>query len=235
MKTAAPQPSQRSNPVGAAHCRPILGIDPGLQRTGYAVLVPSAHGDGQRVVEAGVIRLDPRQPIECRLVELERSLDQLIRAHHQAVMACEQLYAHYKHPRTAIIMAHARGVILALAARRGLDLIHVAATHVKKHLTGSGRAGKAQIQRAVAATLNLPRIPEPNDVADAMAVALCGLRMQREAEQSSVESPCPTNRSVGPPRPTTTEINPAPGSICSRRRTGGRGSCRAAAGTGGSS
>lgn len=181
----------------------MLGIDPGLQRTGYAILAGPPQRETCSLVEAGVIRLDPRQTLEHRLVELEDSLDQLICKHQPTVIACEQLYAHYKHPRTAIIMAHARGVILALAARRGLEIVHVAATHVKKHLTGSGRAGKAQIQRAVAATLNLPQIPEPNDVADALAVALCGLRM------------CAAERSAGPPRPTTN----AAGSPCQTPRT----------------
>jgi crossover junction endodeoxyribonuclease RuvC len=178
MGTAAAKQNARPTSTPVRRPGPVLGIDPGLQRTGYAILFAPVHGDACSVIEAGVIRLDPRQAIECRLVELESSLAQLISTHRPTVLACEQLYAHYKHPRTAIIMAHARGVILALAARRGLHIVHVAATHVKKHLTGSGRAGKAQIQRAVAATLNLPEIPEPDDVADALAVALCGLRMQ---------------------------------------------------------
>jgi crossover junction endodeoxyribonuclease RuvC len=76
-------------------------------------------------------------------------------------------------------MGHARGVILALAARRAIGVIHIASTHVKKFLTGSGHAGKAQIQRAVATTLGLPRLPEPHDVADAIAIALCGQYMRR--------------------------------------------------------
>jgi crossover junction endodeoxyribonuclease RuvC len=156
----------------------ILGIDPGLQGTGYAIVTAGGTIDDCRIVEAGVIRLNPRQSIEQRLVELERSLDELIAAHRPTVLACEQLYAHYKHPRTAILMAHARGVVLAVAARRGLAVLSVAATHVKKLLTGNGHAGKAQIQRAIAATLRLPEIPEPHDVADALAIALCGLRMR---------------------------------------------------------
>ena len=102
----------------------------------------------------------------------------MIQTHHPLVLACEELYAHYKHPRTAILMAHARGVILALAARSGLEILSVAATNVKKLLTGSGHAGKRQVQLAVTATLHLPMIPEPNDVADAIAIALCGLRLR---------------------------------------------------------
>lgn len=153
---------------------PLLGIDPGLRRTGYAVLGVSAAGDRCRVIEAGVVRLEAGQAIEQRLAELDRSLAALLEAHRPDVLVCEQLYAHYKHPRTAILMAHARGVILALAARHGLSVISVGATQVKKYLTGSGRAGKCQIQRAIAATLRLPRLPQPHDVADALAVALCG-------------------------------------------------------------
>jgi crossover junction endodeoxyribonuclease RuvC len=74
-------------------------------------------------------------------------------------------------------MAHARGVILWLAARAGLQILPVAATNVKKLLTGSGRASKQQVQLAVTHTLNLPQVPEPNDVADAIAIGLTGLAL----------------------------------------------------------
>jgi len=178
MKSGAKRSRSRTAEKRARCIGPILGIDPGLQRTGYGLVIASEGTDECRVVEAGVVRLSPRRPLEERLVELERSLDELIQVHRPNVLACEQLYAHYRHPRTAIIMAHARGVILALAARRGLTVVNIAATQVKKLLTGSGRAGKAQVQRAVAATLHLPRIPEPHDVADALAVALCGLHIR---------------------------------------------------------
>lgn len=187
MEMVAKHPGTRPRRACPARSGPILGIDPGLQRTGYGVVSAAPRADECQLVEAGVVRLNPRQPLEQRLVELERSLDQLIDTHRPSVLACEQLYAHYRHPRTAIIMAHGRGVILALAARRGLAIVNVAATHVKKHLTGSGRAGKAQVQRAVAAALHLPYVPEPHDVADALAVAICGLRM-RNAEQRRDEA-----------------------------------------------
>jgi crossover junction endodeoxyribonuclease RuvC len=178
MKIGVKRSRRRAAARRASRLGPILGIDPGLQRTGYGLVTALEGVDQYRVLEAGVVRLNPRQPIEERLVELERGLDELIEVHHPGVLACEQLYAHYRHPRTAIIMAHARGVILALAARRGLTVVNVAATQVKKLLTGSGRAGKAQIQRAVAAVLHLPHVPEPHDVADALAVALCGLHIR---------------------------------------------------------
>jgi crossover junction endodeoxyribonuclease RuvC len=151
----------------------VLGIDPGLIRTGFAFLRRAS--DAFHVVDAGVIRLRPRQSIESRLVELEQCLDALIATHRPFLLACEELYAHYRHPRTAILMGHARGVILSLAGRRGVTVLPVSATHVKKTLTGNGHAGKAQIQRAIAAILRLARMPGPADVADALAIAMCGM------------------------------------------------------------
>jgi len=145
------------------------------------VMAPANNRPDGCLIEAGLIRLDPKQPLEMRLHRLDQHLGELIDLTHPTTLACEELYSHYRHPRTAILMGHARGVILAIAARRGLDVINVAATHAKKMLTGNGHASKAQIQRAIAATLRLAAIPEPSDVADAMAIALCGLRMRNAA------------------------------------------------------
>jgi len=170
-----------ANPRHAGPLGVLLGIDPGLQRTGFAILTCGPGGRDPKLVEAGLIRLPRQTSLASRLVELETNLDNLIGEHHPDTLACEELYAHYRHPRTAILMAHARGVILALAARKNLEIVSVAATNVKKLLTGSGRASKRQIQLAVAATLHLPAVPEPNDVADAIAIALCGLRLRAAA------------------------------------------------------
>jgi crossover junction endodeoxyribonuclease RuvC len=90
-----------------------------------------------------------------------------------AVMVVEQLFAHYDHPRTAILMAHARGVILLAAAQRDVPVHSYNATRIKKTITGNGRASKEQVQRTVQRELGLPQLPEPPDVADALAVALC--------------------------------------------------------------
>ena len=73
-----------------------------------------------------------------------------------SVMALEQLYSHYQRPRTAILMGHARGVICLAAAEAGIPVVHYSATQVKKILTGAGRAGKAQVQRAIQRELGLP-------------------------------------------------------------------------------
>lgn len=155
----------------------IIGVDPGLLRTGYAIIESGSIGGDGRLVEAGVIRLTPRTPIEDRLFELSGNLSQILLEHRPGLLVCEQLYAHYKHPRTAILMGHARGVILELAARNSVGVVHIASTHVKRVLTGNGHAGKVQMQRAVATALRLSRLPEPHDVADAIAIAVCGVRM----------------------------------------------------------
>src|SRR3954470_1865295 len=149
----------------------ILGIDPGLRLTGYGVvdwklLRPA-------LIDGGVIRLNDKTSIPERLVELERELDQLLDEHKPDVCAIEQLYAHYNHPRTAILMGHARGVIMLVAARRGATVEQYAATRIKQSLTGHGHASKQQMQRAIQSIWNLKSAPEPPDVADALAVALC--------------------------------------------------------------
>ncbi len=149
----------------------ILGIDPGLQLTGYGVIeIDSAR---PRLIDGGVIRLKPRDTIADRLVELEIELEKLFDEFDPDICAVEQLYAHYKHPRTAILMGHARGVIMLVAQRRGARVEEFAANRIKQSLTGHGHASKHQMQRAIQSLWNLKRIPEPADVADALAVAVC--------------------------------------------------------------
>jgi crossover junction endodeoxyribonuclease RuvC len=149
----------------------IIGIDPGLQITGYGVIDYQAARP--RLIDGGIIRLQPRTSIADRLVELETELDSLLRDHEPDVCAIEQLYSHYAHPRTAILMGHARGVILLVARRNGARVEEFSANRIKQSLTGHGHAGKTQVQRAIQVQWNLRKAPEPADVADALAVALC--------------------------------------------------------------
>ncbi len=149
----------------------ILGIDPGLRVTGYGVV--DYHPLRPALIDGGIIRLTEKLPIPDRLVELERELEELIEEHRPAVCAIEQLYSHYNHPRTAILMAHARGVIILVARRKGISVEQFAANRIKQSLTGHGHAAKTQMQRAVMALFKLPQPPEPADVADALAIALC--------------------------------------------------------------
>lgn len=149
----------------------ILGIDPGLRLTGYGVI--DYRPFRPILVDGGVIRLKPKAPLADRLVELETELESLLEEHKPQVVAVEQLYSHYAHPRTAILMGHARGVILLAARKRGMRCEQFAANRIKQSLTGHGHASKTQMQRSVQALWHLPQPPEPADVADALAIALC--------------------------------------------------------------
>ncbi len=155
----------------------ILGIDPGLRITGYACIegFPSPS-----IVEAGVFRLtragEPLPTITQRLMELDADFrNLLVRTQPQAV-AVEGLFSHYQHPATAIIMGHARGVILLAAQQAGLKLLELKPAMVKKSCTGFGQADKGQMQRAVQSHFSLPELPTPPDLADALAIALCGVQ-----------------------------------------------------------
>jgi crossover junction endodeoxyribonuclease RuvC len=154
--------------------RRVLGVDPGLNVTGYAIV--EASPVGPLVREAGIIRPTTGRStadLAQRLVSLYTGIEEVIAQFHPEVVVVEQLYAHYEHPRTAILMAHARGVILLAAGQHKLPVISYAATRIKKTITGHGRATKEQMQRTMQQELNLARLPEPPDVADALAAALC--------------------------------------------------------------
>ena len=149
----------------------ILGIDPGLQVCGYAVI--KAELLRTVLLEAGVFRTDGKKDLGRRLNQLAEDMRQVLEKFRPGVVAMEQLYSHYQHPRTAILIGHARGVLLQQAAAMNADSYSFSATRIKKALTGNGRAGKAQMQRAIQSMLRLPKLPEPPDVADAIAAALC--------------------------------------------------------------
>ncbi len=156
----------------------VVGIDPGLNVTGYAVVEPGQ--GGACVLEAGVIRGGSAEVrMGLRLDTIYEGVLEVLDAFHPASLALEQVHSHVKHPRTAILMAHARGVIMLAAARRGVPVVGYAAARIKKCLTGSGRAPKEQMQHAIRTELRLDRLPEPHDVADACAVALCHLQIER--------------------------------------------------------
>lgn len=156
----------------------VLGIDPGLNLTGYACLESSDDpGEPPIIIEAGVFRLGKGRPtLSKRLAELDEDFRALLDRTKPQVVAVEALFAHYKHPATAIVMGHARGVLLLAIERSGLSLLEFKPNAVKKSLTGNGHADKAQMQRAVQIEFSLAEPPKPPDVADAIAIALCACR-----------------------------------------------------------
>lgn len=157
----------------------ILGIDPGLNLTGYGCVdLPDDSGMlcEPVLVEAGVFRLKSGTPMADRLLQLHEDLCQVLDELKPQHMVVEQLYSHYKHVRTSILMGHARGVVLLAGQSRDVTLAELAATEVKKAVTGNGHASKQQMQLAVMQQCDLPELPSPPDVADAIAIALCAAR-----------------------------------------------------------
>ncbi|MDR0870097.1 MAG: crossover junction endodeoxyribonuclease RuvC [Planctomycetaceae bacterium] len=148
----------------------IIGIDPGLNTTGYGVIDVS--GRKVRLTEAGIVR-STSDELPVKIKEIYDGIREVLEAFSPGVMAMEQLYTRYDRPTTAILMGHARGCICLAAAQSGIEVVSYAATKIKKMLTGNGRAAKDQMQRAVQLEFGLTQYPEPPDVADALAAALC--------------------------------------------------------------
>ena len=149
----------------------LLGIDPGLQVCGYACMETAE--DKERLIEAGVLRTGNGSAIEVKLNRIAEDTESLLKKFRPQVVAVEELYSHYAHPKTAILMGHARGVILQKCAEAAIEVKSFSATRIKKSITGNGRASKGQVQRTIQTILSLPALPEPNDVADAIAAAMC--------------------------------------------------------------
>ncbi len=149
-------------------------MDPGFATTGYGVIRISAERPSDvEVVEAGVIRSKKELSLPLRLCEVYRQVVELIREFSPDDMAVEDAYSLGVFPRSAILIGHVRGVILLAAAEKKLEVAHYFPLQVKKALLGDGHATKSQVQKMIQRTLGLPRPPQPDDVADALAVALC--------------------------------------------------------------
>lgn len=151
------------------HC--VLGVDPGLNRTGYAILERSKGGPVLR--EGGVLRSTAGLTLAERITEIGNGLREVIAEFQPQVLAIEQVFSSAQFPKTAILMAHARGAILYAASDAKLPVVDYAPREIKRLLTGSGKASKEQVQHAIRNELGLDQLLEPNDVADAFAVALC--------------------------------------------------------------
>ena len=149
----------------------VLGVDPGLTRCGYAVLAPASAGTCE-VLSLGVIRTSTTDDLARRLGILQHEIEALIDDFSPTSVAVERVFFQ-ANVRTAMSVGQASGVILASAARRGLDVAMYTPTQVKSSVAGDGSASKAQIQKMVQMRLRLPRPPSPADAADAAAIALC--------------------------------------------------------------
>jgi len=154
----------------------ILGIDPGLRVTGYGVIEFSA--GKTRVIEAGVVAPKNGAALETRLRELHEGITQVVNSTHPDVIVIEELYTTYRNPVTAIMMGHARGVLCLAGAEAAIPVRTLAHSLVKRALVGSGAGRKEQVNRMVAQLLGFRRPLEPDDVSDALALALayCNIR-----------------------------------------------------------
>jgi crossover junction endodeoxyribonuclease RuvC len=148
----------------------ILGIDPGLRTTGYGVI--DVNSGRARLVEAGIVKPHTAQSLEQRLRELHEGISAVVAATRPHAIVIEELYTTYKNPMTAIMMGHARGVLCLAGAQHGVPVHTLAHSLVKRALVGSGAARKEQVNKMVTHLLGLRRNPSPNDVSDALALAL---------------------------------------------------------------
>jgi crossover junction endodeoxyribonuclease RuvC len=154
----------------------ILGIDPGTASLGYGVVERT--GQRLRVVDYGVITTSSLETLPNRLESIYGCLTELIELHNPAIVAVERLFF-TKNVQTAFAVGQARGVVLLAAALRDIDVREATPNEVKVATAGHGSAAKEQVQRMVQAILGLPEIPEPDDAADALAIAICIAHRER--------------------------------------------------------
>jgi crossover junction endodeoxyribonuclease RuvC len=150
-----------------------MGVDPGLVHTGFGVLEDGP--GGLTVVEAGVISTPPGQPLEARLNAIHGAIHRILEARAPGLLVVEDLYTEYRFPRTALLMAHARGVICLAARQLGVAVMPLSPSEVKRAVTGNGAAGKVQVQRGLQTLLGLRELPRPSHVADAIGLAVTGM------------------------------------------------------------
>lgn len=148
----------------------ILGIDPGLRVTGYGVIDVTA--GRPRLVEAGVVAPKIGGTLERRLRELHEGISAVVTATRPHAIVIEELYTTYKNPLTAIMMGHARGVLCLAGGQHDIPVHTLAHSLVKRALIGNGAARKDQVNQMVTQLLGLRRRPHPNDVSDALALAI---------------------------------------------------------------
>jgi crossover junction endodeoxyribonuclease RuvC len=148
----------------------VLGVDPGLRTTGYGII--EIISGRARLIEAGVISPNPKAPLETRLAELHAGMDEIVRTLRPDCMVVEELWTAYKNPSTAVLMGHARGVLCLAGGANGVAVRTLAHALVKRALVGNGNARKEQVKKMVVHLLGLKRLPQPDDVSDALALAV---------------------------------------------------------------
>ncbi len=164
----------------------ILGIDPGIEKTGYGMISVDPRCGAIRLREAGILRTRKKDSLPKRLLTLFSECKKLIKELSPQVLSIEDLYTNYRFPRTATIMGHARGVILLAACEEGVEVVTYTPARIKKSLTGYGRASKKQMALMVANQLGIDEVFPYYDISDALAAALChaNVALKREHRRS---------------------------------------------------
>ena len=172
----------------------VLGIDPGTAVTGYGV-VRADHAGTWTLVECGVIRTKPRDPLPSRLQDIYDGVRELIATHHPDALAVEDIfYAH--NVRTTVVLGHARGVILLAGQQAGADIAELPPAVIKKAIVGTGSATKLQVQFMITKLLRLKSAPQPSDAADGVAAALTyamTAQQHRRTRGSATRTPTTTS------------------------------------------
>ena len=161
--------------------RRILGVDPGLRTTGYGVI--EVRDGALRLIEGGVLQPSPALPLAQRLVQLHDAMVEVVRATRPDCMVVEELWTAYEHPQTAVLMGHARGVLALAAGSHGVPVHDLAHATVKRALIGSGSASKAQVKGMVVRLLGLTAPPRPDDVSDALALAVAFSNVEAQRDR----------------------------------------------------
>jgi len=158
----------------------VLGVDPGTATMGYGVVTGGA-AHPTRLVECGVVRTRAGEPLAVRLETIFDGLSEILARHQPDAVAVEGLF-HGRNARSALILGHARGVVLLVAAQAGLPIAEISPTEVKRAVAGTGKATKPQVSAMVMHLLRLATRPAPADAADGVAIALTHLlRMEPRA------------------------------------------------------
>jgi crossover junction endodeoxyribonuclease RuvC len=148
----------------------ILGIDPGIADTGWGIIEKSKSGE-LKCIGYGSIQTSAKLSLSERLIILNDNLNKIIKKYKPSIAGVEELFF-YKNVKTALIVGHARGVILLNIKNNNLDLKEFTPLQVKQAVSTYGRANKLQVQKMVKMILNLKEVPKPDDAADALAVAI---------------------------------------------------------------
>jgi crossover junction endodeoxyribonuclease RuvC len=151
----------------------VMGIDCGGEYTGYGVVEQDVQGSLLHLC-SGAIHLSPREALELRLKKICEGLTDIIGRYSPEQVAIEDVF-YAVNVKSALKLGHVRGVAMLVAAQAGLEVVAYSPLSIKSAVVGYGRAEKSQVQLMVARLLSLPAPPEPADVADALAIAICHL------------------------------------------------------------